>query len=51
MNTAAPPPTRPEVTGEVQEPRSRRGTPVWEIAHLFPYQGDWSEDAYFNRIE
>jgi Uma2 family endonuclease len=48
MNTAAPPPTRPDATSELQEPRSRRGTPVWEIAHLFPYQGEWSEKAYFN---
>src|SRR5215207_9800746 len=22
------------------------GEPVWEIAHLFPYQGDWSEEEY-----
>ncbi|REJ93324.1 MAG: Uma2 family endonuclease, partial [Planctomycetota bacterium] len=29
------------------EPRSRRGTPVWEIAHLYPLQGHWSEHAYF----
>lgn len=48
MNTAAPPPTRPDVTSEFQQPRSRRGTPVWEIAHLFPYQGEWTEEAYFN---
>lgn len=48
MNTAAPPPFVPESTDETQAPRSRRGTPVWEIAHLFPCQGDWTEDAYFN---
>lgn len=47
MNTTAPPPTRPDVSGQLQEPRSRRGTPVWEIARLFPYQGEWSEEAYF----
>jgi hypothetical protein len=51
MNTAASPPILPESTGELQEPRSRRGTPVWEIAHLYPRQGDWSEEAYFHRIE
>jgi Uma2 family endonuclease len=28
------------------EVRSRPGTPVWEIAHLFPQQGRWSEEAY-----
>jgi Uma2 family endonuclease len=27
-------------------PRSRPGTPLWEIAHLFPHQGRWSEEAY-----
>ena len=25
---------------------SRRGTPTWEIAHLFPRQGEWTEEAY-----
>lgn len=27
-------------------PRSERGTPAWEIAELFPYQGDWTEEDY-----
>jgi Uma2 family endonuclease len=27
-------------------PRSQRGTPVWELAHLFPRQGDWTEREY-----
>src|SRR5215213_8472173 len=27
-------------------PRSRRGTPVWEIARLFPRQGEWTEQQY-----
>jgi Uma2 family endonuclease len=22
------------------------GEPIWELAHLFPYQGDWSEEEY-----
>lgn len=26
---------------------SQRGEPVWEIARLFPPQGDWTEEAYF----
>ena len=26
--------------------RSAPGTPTWEIARLFPNQGDWSEEAY-----
>jgi len=33
---------------EQQEPRSSRGTPTWEIALLFPEQGEWSEEEYFN---
>ena len=28
------------------ERRSRRGEPTWEIASLFPLQGDWSEAEY-----
>ncbi|MEZ4518571.1 MAG: Uma2 family endonuclease [Chloroflexota bacterium] len=24
----------------------KSGEPVWELAHLFPYQGDWSVDEY-----
>jgi Uma2 family endonuclease len=27
-------------------PISRLGEPVWEIAHLFPTQGNWSEPEY-----
>ena len=30
----------------VDEPRSRLGTPVWEIARLYPTQGHWSEESY-----
>ena len=30
-----------------QAVNSRRGEPVWEIARLFPAQGDWTEEAYF----
>ncbi|MEX0703926.1 MAG: Uma2 family endonuclease [Planctomycetales bacterium] len=29
-----------------QEVRSRRGEPTWEMAYLYPYQGDWSEEDY-----
>ena len=25
---------------------SKTGEPVWELAHLFPYQGAWSEEEY-----
>lgn len=25
---------------------SKPGEPVWELAHLFPYQGAWSEEEY-----
>src|SRR5262245_30911989 len=24
----------------------RTGEPTWEIAHLFPVQGDWTEEEY-----
>ena len=30
----------------IEEPRSRRGTPVWELARLYPTQGYWSEEDY-----
>jgi Uma2 family endonuclease len=29
-------------------PRSRRGTPTWEIARLFPDQGEWSVSDYLD---
>ncbi len=31
------------------EPRSSRyGSPTWEIAHLFPNQGSWTEEEYLS---
>jgi len=30
----------------VVEPRSRRGTPTWEMARFHPYQGEWTEEQY-----
>jgi len=39
----------PEIESEkMSEPgvKSAPGTPTWEIAHLFPQQGDWSEGEY-----
>ena len=33
-------------TEQEQTVRSHRGTPTWEIAHLFPVQGNWSEADY-----
>ncbi len=24
------------------------GEPVWELAHIFPYQGTWTEDEYLS---
>lgn len=33
---------------EFHGPRSQRGTPVWEIAHFFHYQGTWSEDEHLS---
>lgn len=47
MSTATPLPI--DVEGnEQQQPRSSRGTPTWEIALLFPEQGEWSEEEYLN---
>jgi Uma2 family endonuclease len=31
-------------------PRSRRGTPAWEIARYFPEQGAWSEAEYLGLV-
>jgi Uma2 family endonuclease len=50
MSTLAPmlaPPPPPPGTAELPGPRSQRGTPTWELAHLFPRQGDWTEEEYF----
>lgn len=33
-------------THPIDEPRSRRGTPVWELARLYPSQGEWSEEDF-----
>lgn len=30
----------------IEEPRSRLGTPVWELARLYPVQGEWTEAEY-----
>ncbi|MCA9111054.1 MAG: Uma2 family endonuclease [Planctomycetaceae bacterium] len=30
------------------EPRSRRGTPTWEMARFHPYQGEWTEEQYLS---
>ncbi|REJ71914.1 MAG: hypothetical protein DWQ29_22430, partial [Planctomycetota bacterium] len=48
MSTAAPLPANPETGQELHEPRSRRGTPIWEIAHLYPLQGYWEEQDYLS---
>ena len=29
-------------------PISKRGDPVWELASLYPHQGEWTEDAYLD---
>lgn len=31
---------------ELLEPKSRAGTPTWEMARFYPVQGDWSEEDY-----
>lgn len=28
------------------EVRSKRGEPTWEMAHFYPRQGEWTEEAY-----
>ncbi|MEX0703928.1 MAG: Uma2 family endonuclease [Planctomycetales bacterium] len=40
----------PEIRETLQSPppRSKRGEPTWEIAYQFPYQGDWTEEAFLN---
>ena len=48
MSTAPPPPADSETGQELHEPRSARGTPVWEIAHLYPLQGHWDEQDYLS---
>lgn len=30
----------------MEAPRSYRGTPVWELARLYPTQGEWLEEDY-----
>lgn len=32
----------------VEEPRSSLGTPVWELAKLYPVQGEWTEADYLS---
>lgn len=32
----------------VKTPAGLHGRPTWEIAHLFPYQGAWSDDEYLS---
>jgi Uma2 family endonuclease len=34
------------MTRSLSRPRSSIGTPAWEIAELFPHQGDWTERGY-----
>ncbi len=31
---------------ELLEPKSRVGTPTWEMARFYPAQGDWTEEDY-----
>ncbi|REJ93512.1 MAG: Uma2 family endonuclease [Planctomycetota bacterium] len=46
MSTATPA-TQP-IAESSAEPRSAHGTPVWEIAHLYPLQGHWDEQDYLS---
>lgn len=38
----------PKSSPLVRPPLPDGGTPTWEIAYLFPVQGAWTEEAYFN---
>ncbi len=39
--------TMPGAGADVRIPPSRRGDPVWALATLFPTQGEWTEEDYF----
>lgn len=39
-------PSLSELTAESPSRQSMRGEPAWEIAQLFPVQGEWSEEEY-----
>jgi Uma2 family endonuclease len=32
---------------DVKVPKAKRGQPTWEMALMFPRQGEWTEDDYF----
>lgn len=32
---------------DLEPPPTRKGEPVWPLARLYPHQGDWTEDQYF----
>ena len=34
------------MTNTAQSPKAKAGQPVWELARLFPHQGEWSEEEY-----
>lgn len=36
----------PDAAEPESGPRSRRGDPPWELARLFPCQGEWTEEEY-----
>ena len=46
MSTLLEPPREKQSQSEGAEPRSCKGTPTWEIARLFPRQGEWTEREY-----
>jgi Uma2 family endonuclease len=39
---------RKQLTMEVEAPPSQRGEPAWEVACIFPVQGDWSVEEYLS---
>jgi Uma2 family endonuclease len=38
--------TQTEETTPAAEVQSKKGTPTWEIAYLYPHQGQWTEAEY-----
>jgi Uma2 family endonuclease len=38
--------TQTEETTQAAEVQSKKGTPTWEIAYLYPQQGQWTEAEY-----
>jgi hypothetical protein len=40
-----------EIMDNVKAPPSQEAEPTWEVAHLFPIQGEWSDRIIVLRLE